>query len=136
VLERASRLMQAGMELEHALHQEARIYKLVELDLVASVVGVAARFGGRADIVLERMAAFMRDLEQAQQELFALSAETRVSAWVMGLLPVGVGAFIVIFNNDMFVKMWTDPVGKHMLIGAGVLEVAGVCWLYRLVKSV
>ncbi|MFS9531751.1 type II secretion system F family protein, partial [Klebsiella pneumoniae] len=59
-----------------------------ELVLLSSVLRLALRYGGRADIVMERTAAFMRDRQQAQRELFALSAETRLSAWIIGLLPV------------------------------------------------
>jgi tight adherence protein B len=136
LLDQANSLVQAGMDLEHALAQQARIYRLTELQIIAAVIGIALRFGGRADTVLERMAAFMRDREQAQNELVALSAEIRLSAWVLGLLPIGIGAFIVIFNNHLFTMMLGDPLGRPMLITAAVLEVIGACWLYRLAKAV
>lgn len=136
VLERSNRLVQAGMDLEHALLQQARVFHLVELELIAAVIGVALRFGGRADTVLERMAAFMRDHEHAQNELSALSAETRLSAWILGMLPIGMGIFMIIFNNNMFVTMLEDPIGKNLLIAAAVLEVVGAYFLYRMAKSV
>ncbi len=136
LLDRSNRLVQAGMDLEHALLQKARVFQLLELELIAAVIGVALRFGGRADMVLERMAAFMRDREYAQNELVALSAETRLSGWVLGLLPIGLGVFMVIFNNKMFVTMLEDPIGKNLLIFAVALEVIGAYWLYRLAKSV
>ncbi|MFJ3045774.1 type II secretion system F family protein [Herbaspirillum chlorophenolicum] len=135
-LNRANLLIQAGRSLEHALAQEARTFRLTELNLVAAVIGVALRFGGRADTVLERMASFMRDREQAQSELLALSAEIRLSAWVLALMPIGLGAFMVMFNNDMFMLMWDDSVGKQLLFGATVMEFVGAYWLYRLAKSV
>jgi tight adherence protein B len=136
VLDRANRQVQAGVELEHALRLQAAIYRFKELDLVAAVIGVSSRFGGRSDLVLERMAAFMRDLEHAQNELVSLSAEIRLSAWIMGILPIAIGIFLVIFNNNMFAGMWQDPVGKKMLLGAVVLEVVGGYGLYRLAKTV
>lgn len=135
VLDRANWQVQAGVDLEHALRREAQIFRFKELELVATVIGVAGRFGGRSDQVLDRMASFMRDLEHAQNELSALSTEIRLSAWIMGIMPVGIGIFLVIFNNDMFVGMWHDPVGKKMLIGAVVLQITGGFWLYRLAKS-
>ena len=136
LLDRSNRLVQAGMDLEHALVQKALVFRLQELELIAAVIGVALRFGGRADTVLERMAAFMRDREYSQNELVALSSETRLSAWVLGLLPIGLGVFMVIFNNRMFVTMLEDPIGKNLLIFAVVLEAIGAYWLYRLAKSV
>jgi tight adherence protein B len=136
MLDRSNRLVQAGMDLEHALLQKARVFCVVEMELIAAVIGVALRFGGRADTVLERMAAFMRDREHAQNELVALSAETRLSAWILGLLPIGLGFFMIIFNNNMFVTMMEDPIGKNMLFIAGLLEAIGAYSLYRLAKSV
>jgi len=136
ILDRANRQVQAGVELEHALRLQAAIYRFKELDLVAAVIGVSTRFGGRSDLVLERMAAFMRDLEHAQNELVSLSAEIRLSAWIMGILPIAIGIFLIIFNNNMFANMWQDPIGKKMLVGAVVLEVVGGYSLYRLAKTV
>ncbi len=136
VLDRSNHLVQASMDLEHALVQEARIFRLPELQLIGAVIGIALRFGGRADTVLERMAAFMRDREQAHNELIALSSEIRLSAWILGLLPIGIGAFMIIFNNDIFMMMLRDSIGKPMLLGAGALEVVGGYMLYRLAKSV
>lgn len=135
VLDRANRQVQAGVELEYALRKEAQIFRFRDLDLVAAVIGVAGRFGGRSDQVLDRMAAFMRDLEHAKHELSALSAEIRLSAWIMGLMPVGIGIFLVIFNNNMFMGMWHDPLGRNMLVGAVLLEITGGFGLYRLAKT-
>lgn len=135
-LNRANLFIRAGREMEHALIQEARIFDLAELELIAAVIGVALRFGGRADMVLERMSFFIRDREQAQSELRALSTEIRLSAWVLGLMPVGLGIFMIIFNNEMFTMMWNDAVGKKLLFGAVVLEAVGIYWLYRLARAI
>lgn len=135
-LKRANFLILAGMDLEVALVQESRLFRLPELELIAAVIGIAQRFGGRADTVLERMAAFMRDREHAQNEMKAMSAEIKLSAWVLGLLPIGLGLFLIVFNNGMFMQLLRDPLGKKMFITAVLLELTGVYWLYRLARSV
>ncbi len=134
VMERALALNRGGQELDVSLHNTARQYGLRELYLVAAIIGVATRFGGRSDHVMERMAAFIRDLTQARRELVALSAEVRLSAWVLALLPLGIGCFIIMFNNALFMGMWHDPAGWKLLVGAGLLQVVGSFWLYRLAR--
>lgn len=136
VLDRCSQQVSAGKELDEALRQGARTYRFNNLYLVASVIGVGIRFGGRSDQVLDRMANFMRDLQQAREELVAMSAETRLSAWILGLMPAGVGGFILMFNNDMFMSMWHDPTGRKMLLFGVGLQVVGCFLLYRLAKAV
>ena len=136
VVERTVSLNRSGKDIDVALHYVARQYGLHELYLLASVIGVALKYGGRSDQVLERMSAFMRDIEQARAEMKAMSAELRLSAWVLALLPVGLACFILVFNNALFMGMWEDPVGQKMLVGAVVLQISGSYWLYRLAKSI
>ncbi|WP_212613260.1 type II secretion system F family protein, partial [Pseudomonas moorei] len=90
-----TQMQRAGKDLDAAVSVVGQQYRVNELILVASVLRLSLRYGGRADIVMERTAAFMRDRQQAQQELLALSAETRLSAWILGLLPVIVGGLII-----------------------------------------
>ncbi|WP_354685271.1 type II secretion system F family protein [Cupriavidus necator] len=135
-LVQAVHLQRAGKELDQAVLQVGRAYKVEELVLVASVLRLSVRYGGRADVVMERTATFMRDREQAQRELMALSAETRLSAWVLGLLPLVVAGGLFMLNAGYIMMMWKDPTGKTMLLTAFALEVAGAFLLYRLAKSI
>lgn len=136
VLQEAKSLHQSGQELDLVLRTVARRHGIHELFLVGSVVGVALRFGGRSDQTMERMAGFMRDRESARNELVAMSAEVRLSAWVLALLPAGIALYIMLFNNQLFLTMWLDPVGFRMLIGAMLLQLGGCYWLYRMARNV
>ena len=136
VLARAVSQTRSGKELDVALTQVAKHYGIAELQLVAAIIAVAMRFGGRSDHVLDRMAAFIRDLEQARNELVAMSAEVRLSAWVLALLPVFIAGFIVTFNTQLFMTMYEDALGFQMLVGAFVLQIVGSYWLYRMAKSI
>ncbi len=135
-LVQAIHLQRAGKELDQAVLQMGRAYDLDELVIVSSVLRLSQRYGGRADVVMERTATFMRDREEAQRELLALSAETRLSAWVLGLLPLVVAGGLFVMNAGYIMLMWRDPSGRAMLLTAAALEVAGVLMLYKLAKSI
>jgi tight adherence protein B len=102
--------------------------------LLASILGLGVRYGGRADLLLERVGNFMRDREQAEHELVAISAETRLSAWILGLLPVCVGAMIITLNPAYFLRMWQDTTGQYLVFGAVALQMVGAFLLYRLAR--
>lgn len=136
VVETAASLSRSAKELDAALVQVSRMYGLKELYMIAAVVSLAMRFGGRSDQVLERMAAFMRDVSQARDELTASSAEVRLSAWILALLPVGIAGFIIVANNKLFMTLWEDPMGFKMLLTAVGLQLGGCYWLYRMAKSI
>lgn len=133
-MDNASSLAKAGVDLDQALLQIAQQTRVEELHLFSAIVGLSVRYGGRSDVLLERVAAFMRDREQAESELNALSAETRLSAWVLGLLPVVVGGLIIVVNASYFMHMWEDPSGRKMVLGALGLQLCGGFLLYRLAR--
>ena len=131
-----AQMQRAGKDLDAAVLTVGKQYRVNELILLSAVLRLSLRYGGRADIVMERTAAFMRDRQQAQRELFALSAETRMSAWIIGLLPIVVGGVIIMFNAAYIMSMWHDPFGKTLILTAFGMEVIGAVMLARLAKSV
>jgi len=133
-LDDVSRMLRAGVEIDRAMHHVAQIYHANELELVGAVLRLSVRYGGRADVMLERMATFMRDLEQAQRELVSMSAETRFSAMVLAALPVAIAGFLVVFNPRYFASMWNDETGRHLFVGALLLQCLGAYFLYRLTR--
>jgi tight adherence protein B len=133
-LDRALPMLRTGMEVDHAMAAVARMYRVSELELVGSVLRVSVKYGGRSDVMLDRMAALMRDLEQADRELSALSTETRMSSWVLGLLPIVLGAAVIVMNPIYFDTMWHDPFGKRLVYLAVGLQMLGAWLLYRLAK--
>ena len=133
-LDRAASLVRASVDLDRALHQTAAQVRIDEMSLLASILGLGVRYGGRADLLLERVGAFMRDREQAENELRAMSAETRLSAWVLGLLPLAVCGFIIMINPDYFMRMWFDASGRWLIFTAVALQAIGVALLYRLAR--
>lgn len=133
-LDHVSRMLRAGVEIDRALYQVAVIYDARELELVGAVLRLSVKYGGRADVMLDRISSFMRDLEQAERELVAMSAETRLSSWVLGLLPIGIGGFLILTNPKYFGTMWFDPTGRKLVYLAFGLQVLGSYLLHRMAK--
>ncbi|WP_341312444.1 type II secretion system F family protein [Paraburkholderia sp. IMGN_8] len=131
-LDRVSRMLRTGVEIDRALYQVSVIYGARELELVGAVLRLSVKYGGRADVMLDRMSSFMRDLEQAERELVAMSAETRLSSWVLAMLPIGIGGFLILSNPKYFATMWFDPAGRQLVYLAFGLQALGAYLLYRL----
>ncbi|MDQ0606129.1 tight adherence protein B [Variovorax sp. W1I1] len=133
-LERSAALVRAGVDLDKALYQTATHVRIEEMFLLSSILGLGVRYGGRADLLLERVSNFMRDREQAEHELIALSSETRLSAWILGLLPLLVGAAIIASNPAYFLGMWHDGTGRILIFSGLGLQATGALLLYRLAR--
>jgi tight adherence protein B len=136
VVGRANRQVELGADLGDALKEAANFYDVRELHLLALAVNTSRVYGGSPRDMLESIVSVIRQREQMRAELNAMTGETRVSAWVLGLLPVMLGVYMVWTNPKYIGEMWGDPTGKNVLIGALTWQGLGGLMLWRMVKSV
>lgn len=134
VFDQVLRRHELGASVEDALQQVAKSYAIRELAMLASVISVNSRFGGKVEPVLTNISTTIREAERARRELFALTAETRFSAWLLSAMPIGVGGMMFVSNPRYLYGMWTDPTGRWLLLGAFGLEVVGALLLFRMSK--
>ncbi|MBB1648264.1 type II secretion system F family protein [Delftia sp. UME58] len=133
-LHQAGAMLSASPDLGQAMGQLEKTWGLPEFGLLAAVFRMSVRYGGRADMVLERVSTYIRDRQSAERELHAMSAEIRLSAWVLAMLPIVVGALIMVLNPGYFMRMWNDDSGRQMILIAAGLEAFGALLLYRLAR--
>lgn len=130
------RELRLGGELEVALAHAARLYSLRELRLMTLAVAVNRRYGSSIHDLLKSVVGMIRRAEAARNELRALTGETRLSALVLGVLPLGVAVFILIVNPAYLQHLWTDPSGRAVLAAAVGLQAAGALILWRMIRSI
>lgn len=133
-LQQATATLSVSPDLGQAMGQLERSWHLPEFGLLAAVFRMSTRYGGRADLVLERVSAYIRDRLSAERELHAMSAEIRLSAWILALLPIVVGGLIMVLNPGYFMRMWNDSSGQKMILIAAGMEAFGAFLLYRLAQ--
>lgn len=63
-----------------------------------------------------------------------LSAEGRLSAYILVALPVLVFCFLAVFRPDYISKLWLDPLGLVMLLGLSLSMLAGWMWMRVVVR--
>jgi tight adherence protein B len=63
-----------------------------------------------------------------------LSAEGKMSAWVLGLLPFCTAGLILVVNPGFMKVLWEDPLGWRMIGGALVSMASGVLWMRKIIR--
>jgi tight adherence protein B len=123
-----------GADLSDALERVAQ--RTGSDDLVWAVMGVRIQreVGGNLAEVLQTTVDTMRERSRLRRHVRALSAEGRLSAWVLIALPLGLGLFMFVFRRSYMTPLVTDPTGITMLVGGGLLFVLGIVWLLRVIK--
>jgi len=124
-----------GVSLPEAVGDVAELYEKDELRLFAVGLKVNHRYGGNASELLENLIRMIRERDQASRQLRAMTGETRITAWVLGLLPVGLAGYFLLSNPKYLIAMWNDHSGQMMLASAFGLQVIGSLLLWRMLRS-
>ncbi|MFW9079442.1 type II secretion system F family protein [Pseudomonas sp. P2757] len=132
---RVQRNVQLGVSLPEAVADLAELYEKDELRLFAVGLKVNHRYGGNASELLENLIKMIRERDQASRQLRAMTGETRITAWVLGLLPVGLAGYFLLSNPRYLIAMWNDHSGQMMLATAFGLQVFGSLMLWRMLRS-
>jgi tight adherence protein B len=134
-LGRVKRQVHMGISLPDATSDFAELYDKDELRLFALGLKVNHRYGGNASELLENLIKIIREREQAARQLSAMTGETRVTAVVLALMPVGVAGYFLVSNPKYLMTLWDDSSGQSMLTGALALQVFGCLALWRMLRS-
>ena len=133
-LQRVVHEVHLGGSTEEALDRFAKRADDLDLTLVVTAVLVQRRVGGDLSEVLLNLAGTIRDRIRVRGEVRALTAQARMSAWVVGLLPVALcGALFVIAPQQVSILV-TDPAGRLMAGSAVMLELIGFWLVQRVAK--
>ena len=79
--------------------------------------------------LLMNVAATLREREYLRRQVKALSAEGRLSAWILGGLPPGFVIYLTLANPSYLQPMVSRSMGWLMIGAATVMMVIGVFWM-------
>ena len=113
-----------GINLEEALEQMALRVASADFDLVVTAV-LIQREDSISDTIIERI--------RMKREINALTAQGRMSAVVLLILPFALGAFMYFANHDQFMILFDEPLGQMALGVAFVMEILGVLVIRKIV---
>jgi tight adherence protein B len=90
--------------------------------------------GGNLAELLMTVADTLRERERLRRQVKVLSAEGRLSGWILGGLPVVFFAYLALANPAYLRPLWSSLLGGIMLVTALVLLAVGAFWLSRVIK--
>lgn len=136
ILDRVVRAADLGGDMVQGLTDAAKLHQLRELNLIALAMRISNNYGSSPREMLDSIVKMIRQQEMARRELAAMTGETKVTAWVLGLTPVTIAAYIMVMNPSYMDILLNDDAGQTMLMAAVGLQVAGVFILWRMLRSI
>lgn len=123
-----------GVDIEDALQGIADRMSSVDFSWVVMAIRIQREVGGNLAEVLNTVSATLRERERLRRQVQVLSAEGRLSAWILGFLPIAFALYLTLARPDYLAPMVTTLVG-WIMIGVGlVLLAVGAVWLRKVVK--
>jgi Flp pilus assembly protein TadB len=123
-----------GMEVEEALDRLAARVRNRDLSWAVIAIRVQREVGGNLAEVLATTVGTIREREDLQRHVRSLSAEGRISAWVLLALPLLAATVMFVLRREYIAPLWTDPRGVVLLLVDIGLLLLGALWLSRLVR--
>lgn len=123
-----------GVKLEDALLNLLSRVPSTDLQYFVVALLIQHETGGNLAELLDNISVIVRSRIRLLGEIRTLSAEGKLSAWILSLLPFATGLVINIVNPGFMNVLWTDPLGLKMVYGALFLMSVGIWWMSRIIK--
>jgi tight adherence protein B len=123
-----------GVRLEDALLNLLERVPSTDLQYFVVALLIQRETGGNLAELLDNISAIVRARIKLMGEIRTLSAEGRLSAWILSLLPFATALMINIVNPGFMTVLWNDPAGLKLIYFALFMMAFGIWWMSRIIK--
>ncbi|WP_329483795.1 VWA domain-containing protein [Kribbella sp. NBC_01484] len=123
-----------GVDLEDGLTHVADRMHCEDLRWVVMATRIQREVGGNLAEVLTNTVDTMRERAQTRRHVRALSAEGRLSGYIIVSLPIALGAWLTLSKPQYMSPLFTTPIGVMMVAACVGLIIVGAFWIRVLIK--
>lgn len=125
--------LKLGLTVQEAFDNLCQRVPSADLRFFAVAVNIQRETGGNLAEILDGISRLIRDRVQFGRHVQALTAEGRLSAWILIALPLVMFLYIYIVNYEYVSLLWTDKVGLLLLSGGIMSQFVGAYVMKRIV---
>jgi len=133
-LARALKEVRLGLSLEEAFAGLVGRFESRDLELVVTGVLIQRQVGGNLAQVLDSISSTVEKRVKSRAKVRALTAQGRLSAWIVSSMPFGMGAVIFTLYPEFARPMLVNPIGVAMLAVSGAFLVVGILTIRKVVN--
>jgi tight adherence protein B len=122
-----------GLPFEDALLAMADRVSIIDVRILTTAILIQREVGGNLAEVLDNLANVIRVRFTIRRQLRVYTAQGRFSGYVLALLPIVVGFAIYSINPTYITLLFTDPMGKLLLLTAVIFQIIGFLWIRKIV---
>ena len=123
-----------GRPLEESLDSVAERMDSPDFAWAVMAIRIQREVGGNLSELLMTVSETMTQRERLRRDVASLTAEGRISAYVLIALPLGLAGFLWSVNPDYIGKLFDVTMGQIMLGAAILMMVVGYAWMMKIIK--
>jgi len=123
-----------GLPVETALDKMARRIGSKDFYWTVLAINIQREVGGNLAEVLDIVAKTIRERESLKRHVKALTAEGRLSAYILIALPFAIAGLLLVINPEYVLILFSHVIGWAMMGGAGLLMIIGIIWMKKVVS--
>lgn len=123
-----------GTDITEALERMGARMGSVSMRWAVMSIRIQRDVGGNLADTLRTTANTLRERESLQRQVSALSAEGRLSAYILIAMPIFLFFYMMKVNYEYVSLLWTDQYGIFMAIGGICMLLVGIVWMRNVVK--
>ena len=123
-----------GMPLKECLFELADRVPLLDVRFFATAVTIQRETGGNLAEILDNLAYVVRERFKILRQVRVHTAHGRFTGYVLLALPAVLGIVLSYLSPDHMNTLFTEEMGKNMLMGAAVMQTVGYFWIKQVIK--
>jgi tight adherence protein B len=131
---RVVREVNLGLGMEEALANLVRRIRSDDLDLMVTAIGVQQQVGGNLAEILDTIAFTIRERVRIKGDINTLTAQGRMSGYLVAFLPIGIAVTLNFINPDFMRPLFTQLLGQILLGVGGVMMTIGFFAIQKIVS--
>ena len=123
-----------GLSMKLALENLTNRIPLLDLRMCVTAIMIQRETGGNLAEILEKVAYTIRERFRILGDLKTLTTSSRMSAWLLCGLPIGVTMAITFMNPEYMSVLWKDPRGHYLIAAAMMMQVTGMLIVRKILR--
>ena len=123
-----------GVSMNDALKNMVARVPVMDLRYFVIAVLIQREAGGNLSEILDNISQIIRERLKLLSKVRVLSAEGRLSAWILGVLPFALAGVIMLINPGFFMGLLNDSAGEKMIGGSLISMLLGIVWMRKIIR--
>jgi tight adherence protein B len=123
-----------GLPLQDSLLSLADRVNLVDVRILVTAILIQREVGGNLAEILDNLSAVVRARFTIRRQIRVYTAQGRMTGYLLSALPIIIFSILYMLNPQYMSILFTDPIGKILIIVAIVMQLMGFLWIRKIIK--